>query len=229
LLTQQDALGATVLAVLTQPRHEFGGEHDLQSLAAHYHIPVLYSADMLPDCEFLISVQYHRILTSAQLGKARRAAVNLHMAPLPEYRGSNQFTHAILDGKEEFGTTLHVMDARIDHGPILAQRRWPVPPGQWVESLYAQTVEESVVLFEESLPGLLKGTLALTPQQDLIPRYGTALHLRKGMETLKRLDLSWPAEKLERHLRATYMPGFEPPYAMVDGRKVHLIPEALTA
>ncbi len=226
LLSEAKGLEAMIVGVLTKTRPEFSGEHDLTAIAGANGIPVFGHPDEIPGCDFLISVQYHSILTPAQLAQARRLAVNLHMAPLPEYRGSNQFTHAILDGKEEFGTTLHVMDARIDHGPILAQRRWPIPAGQWVEDLYARTVEESVVLFKEALPGLLAGTLAATPQEDLVPRYGSALNLRTSVDTAKTLDFSWPAEKLERHLRATYMPGFEPPYAVVAGRKVHFIPEA---
>ena len=229
LLDVASSLGIEVAGLLTQPRKEFGDGHDLTTLAAEKGVPVIDHPDEIPDCDMLLSVQYHRILTPTQLGKARRVAVNLHMAPLPEYRGSNQFTHAILDGKAEFGTTLHVMDARIDHGPILAQRRWPIPSGQWVEDLYARTVEESVALFRDALPSLIAGSLEATPQQELVPRYGTALNLRAGVEGLKVLDLSWPAEKIERHLRATYMPGVEPPYAWVDGRKVHLIPEPRTA
>lgn len=225
LLAEAAGLDAAVVGVLTKTRTEFGNAHDLAQLAEMHAIPILQSPEEITACDFLISVQYHRILTPTQLSKARHAAVNLHMAPLPEYRGSNQFTHAILDGKEEFGATLHVMDARIDHGPILAHRRWPIPAGQWVEELYARTVEESVALFKEALPDLLAGTLTATSQESLVPSYGTALHLRTSMEAAKTLDFSWPAEKLERHLRATYMPGFEPPYAMVEGRKVHLIPE----
>jgi hypothetical protein len=64
------------------------------------------------------------------------------------------------------------------------------------------------------------------PQEELIGKYSTSLHLRKEMDALKIVDLSWPADKLERYLRATYMPGFEPPYALIRGRKVHLVPEA---
>lgn len=226
LLAEAKRLDASVIGVLTKARAEFGGAHDLAALADAHGVAVIQHPDEIPACDFLISVQYHRILTPGHLAKANRAAVNLHMAPLPEYRGSNQFTHAILDGKEEFGTTLHIMDARIDHGHILAQRRWPIPAGQWVEDLYTRTVEESVALFKDTLPGLLAGMLTATPQGDLVARYGTALYMRTSIDAAKTLDFSWPVEKLERHLRATYMPGFEPPYAWVAGRKVHLIPDA---
>ena len=227
LLAEATNLNVAVTGVLTKARTEFGGAHDLSQLADDHAIPVFSHPDEMPSCDILLSVQYHRILTPPQLGKAQRLAVNLHMAPLPEYRGSNQFTYAILEEKEEFGTTLHVMDSRIDHGPILAQRRWKIPADSWVEDLYTRTVEESVLLFKEALPTLIAGHLKPLPQEELVGKYGTSLHLRKEMDALKIVDLSWPADKLERYLRATYMPGFEPPYALIGGRKVHLVPEAL--
>ena len=116
-------LDLKVIGVLTQARKEFGGDNDLAGLATAHNIPVLNSLDELPECDFLYSVQYHEILKQEHINKATKLAVNLHMAPLPEYRGSNQFSFAIIEGRSEFGTTIHQMDARIDHGDILFQKR----------------------------------------------------------------------------------------------------------
>ena len=42
------------------------------------------------------------------------------------------------------------------------------------------------------------------------------------VEALKELELSWDAEKLERYIRALSMPGFDPPYAILDtGQKIY--------
>lgn len=225
LLERREALNVTITGLLTQARPEFAGDHDLAALAAAYSIPVLTDPDALLPCDILYSVQYHRILTPAQLANAHIRAVNLHMAPLPEYRGANQFSYALLDGKTEFGTTIHLMDPRIDHGDVLFQDRFPIPPGCWVSELYEQTVEASVRLFSETLETVLNGEPSRTPQAALEARYGSALHFKAEMAGLKEIDLSWPADRIEQRLRATYMPGFEPPYAFVAGRKVHLAPE----
>lgn len=225
ILERQADLQFSVAGLLTQSRQEFAGDHDLASLAAAYGVPVLTAPDALPACDVLYSVQYHKILTPGQLAKARLRAVNLHMAPLPEYRGANQFSYALLDGKTEFGTTIHLMDPRIDHGDILFQKRFPIPAGCWVADLYEQTVEASVALFRDTLGAVLGEELPGIPQAQLETQYGTALHFKNEMAQLKEIDLSWPADRIERQLRATYMPGFEPPYAWVAGRKVHLVPE----
>lgn len=221
LLEQQEALGIEIAGLLTQARTEFEGSSDLTALAGQYGVPVLSGPDALPSCDLLYSVQYHRILTKEQLQKAT-VAVNLHMAPLPEYRGSNQFSYAIIEGKKEFGTTVHLMDPRIDHGAILFQQRFPIPEGCWVNDLYRLTFDASVMLFRDTLPSLVAGDYTPVPQAALETQYGTSLHFRSEIGALKELRLDWEKEKIERHIRATWMPGFEPPYFLLDGRKLYL-------
>lgn len=177
--------------------------------------------DTLPECDILYSVQYHEILKPGHINRASQIAVNLHMAPLPEYRGSNQFSYAIIDGKEEFGTTIHEIDARIDHGAVLFQKRFPIPQNCWVNELYQLTYDASIKLFKQTLSHIINGLYNPVPQQSLESKYGTALHYRNEIADLKNIDLGWEKEKIERHIRATYMPGFEPPYTIINGEKIY--------
>jgi len=221
LLEQCTVLDIAVSGLLTQERKEFGEGHDLTALAQQHGIKVFASLEELPECDVLYSVQYHKILKAEHIARARQLAVNLHMAPLPEYRGSNQFSFAIMDGKKEFGTTIHRMDNRIDHGDILFQKRFPIPENCWVDQLYRLTYEASVRLFCQTLKHVLSGNFVPVPQADLLPRYGTSLHMKNEMETLKQINLSEFPEMIERRIRATSMPGFEPPYCMIGGEKVY--------
>jgi methionyl-tRNA formyltransferase len=221
LLSRQHELGLKVAGILTQPRKEFGRDHDLAALAGDHGIPVIPSLNGLPDCDIIYSVQHHEILRQDCIDRAARIAVNLHMAPLPEYRGCNQFSFAIIDGKKEFGATIHRIDARIDHGDILFEKRFPVPEDCWVGDLYDLTYAASLALFRETLPDIIAGRYSLTLQQDLVKTRGTSIHYRKDILALKQIDLSWPLEKIGRYVRATSMPGFEPPYAMLAGRKIY--------
>ncbi len=226
LLEQQDMLGYRIIGLLTQQRTEFAGTADLAQLAAQHGIPVLDTATDLPETDLLYSVQYHAILTPAQLAKAHVAAINLHMAPLPDYRGANQFSMALLDGKTEFGTTIHLMDARIDHGDILFQKRFPVPEACWVEDLYSLTAVASLELFKDTLPDVLSGQYTPVPQQELEAQYGSQLHYKSKIRTLKELPETVCSEQLLRTVRATSMPGFEPPYLRTaSGEKIYLVRE----
>jgi len=221
MLAMQESLNIQVVGLLTHARKEFGNAHDLNILAEEHHIPTIENEDAIPVCDILYSVQYHRILKADHIQKASQIAVNLHMAPLPEYRGSNQFSYAIIDGKKEFGTTIHEIDTRIDHGGILFQKRFAIPEGCWVNELYQLTYEASNALFRDTLADIVNANYSATPQATLENEYGTSLHFRKEINHLKEIDLGWDKEKIARHIRATYMPGFEPPYCIVDGRKIY--------
>ncbi len=224
LLEHQSHLGIEIVGLLTRLRKEFGDGNDLTQLAEAHNIPVLKSLSELPKCDILYSVQYHEILKPGHISKARELAVNLHMAPLPEYRGANQFTFAILEGKKEFGATIHKIDSRIDHGDILFQDRFPIPENCWVDDLYQLTLRSSVSLFKTTLEKVIIGDYTATPQQQLEKEHGTSLHYKNEMADLKIIDLAWDKEKIERTIRATSMPGFEPPYFMMDGKKVYMAP-----
>jgi methionyl-tRNA formyltransferase len=223
LLQSQEALGVRVAGLLTQQRAEFSGEANLLALAGEWGIPVLDSPEEMPECDLIYSVQYHKILTAAQIAKAGEAAFNLHMAPLPEYRGASQFSFALLQGKTEFGTTIHIMDPRIDHGSILFEKRFPIPPHCWVEDLYRLTEAASVELFKDTLRQIITGAYKPVPQSVLECARGTSLHYKKEMAALKEIHVDQSPEALAQQLRAVYMPGFEPPYMMLAGEKIYFV------
>ncbi len=226
LLGQCEALNITVAGLLTRQRDEFAGVYDLATLADTHGVPVLQHTSEIPECDILYSVQYHKILKAADIAKAQQAAVNLHMAPLPEYRGCNQFSWAIIDGKEEFGTTIHIMDTGIDSGDILFQKRFPIPGNCRVDELYKLTYEASLKLFRQTLAHVVNGNYTPLSQLLLVPKFGTSIHYRHDIEQLKQLDPSWDKEKIDRHIRATSMPGFEPPYFLEGGKKMYISPRS---
>ncbi len=221
LIAEKDNLNIEIAGLLTQARKEFEGKSDLSALAIQYNIPIYEAPDNMPEADVIYSVQYHQILKQQHIDKASQIAVNLHMAPLPEYRGSNQFSFAILDDKKEFGTTIHQIDARIDHGDILFQKRFAIPEGSWVNELYQLTYDASLALFKETLADVINGRYTSASQASLTDKYGTSLHFRNEMTDIKQIDLNWDKEKIERHIRATSMPGFEPPYTIINGEKVY--------
>src|ERR1700722_1149813 len=136
LISQAAALNIEIAGLLTHARKEFGNAHDLNILANEYNIPILNNLSDLPNCDIIYSVQYHELLKQEHINKAGELCVNLHMAPLPEYRGANQFSFAIIDDAMEFGVTIHRINTKIDNGDILFQKRFPVPRDCWVDELY---------------------------------------------------------------------------------------------
>lgn len=229
LVEKKEALGISISAVLSNERKILNSElPSVNDLCRKHGIRILSSLDELvglDSFDILISVQYHEILRKEHISKARQVAVNLHMAPLPEYRGCNQFSFAIIDRAREFGTTIHRMEEKIDAGDIMFERRFLIPPDCDVRMLYKKTLEESVVLFRESIGKIFSGNYSFVSQQSLSGKRGSSFHRRNEIDPLKCIDLGWEKEKILRFFRATYFPPFPPPYALVDGKKVELSPE----
>lgn len=226
LLAEKKALGIEVAGVVTRETPQFDGRLSVVRLSSDNGIPVHTSADSLvelEDADFLVSVQHHEILKKQHIAKARELAVNLHMAPLPEYRGCNQFSFAIVNGDAEFGTTIHRLEEGIDSGDIICERRFPIPENCFVSELYELTKQHSIEMFRAEVGQIICGRAAFTPQQSLLGQRECSYHFRKDIEQLKEIDLAWPRERIERHIRATLMPGFPPPYASIGGRKVEFV------
>lgn len=225
LLKQAKTLQIEVVAVLSNSASKLNTAGTVDALAQANNIPVLAHEDELlemPKVDLLISVQYHRILKKEHLKRAKQAAVNLHMAPLPEYRGCNQFSFAIINQAKVFGSTIHLMKPGVDDGDILFEKRFKIPTDIFVKELYAKTEKASKQLFSKSLPALIAGDYTPIPQASLIAQRGTKFYLRKDIDKIKCIDLKWPEEQVARHIRATYFPPFEPPYTIIQGEKYYL-------
>lgn len=228
LLTQCDSYGIELIAVATKNNPSLDTGENVASLAKKHGILKLDGVKDIPRCDIIISVQHHEILKQEHINRASELSLNLHMAPLPEYRGCNQFSFAIVDGKKEFGTTLHKMTAGIDDGDIIAERRFELAEDIWVEELYQQTLSESKLLFKESIGKIIDGAYQTVSQQTLIKARGTSYHFRDEIYDLKQIEEDWSEEKKKLHVRATYKKGFEPPYALVNGEKKYYDKESFS-
>jgi len=225
ILQEQSNLDLEVVALFTNNRQLNQQEQSVTGIASKHNIPTYSSLNELEEHEqvdFILSVQYHEILKPKHIAKATRLAINLHMAPLPDYRGCNQFSFAIIDHAKEFGTTLHKLESGIDNGAILAEKRFPIPTNCDVKTLYDQTEIASKELFEIAIGDILAGKFIPIDQAHLIEERGSSTHYRKEINDIKQIDLSWDEEKIDRYVRATYFPPFDPPFALKDGERIPL-------
>ena len=140
---------------------------------------------------------YGRIVPAALLDLAPHGALNLHPSLLPRHRGATPIPAAIAAGDADTGVSLIRMDAGIDTGPLVAQRRVPLHGDEDAPGLEARLAAEAARLLVESLPGWLDGSLPAVPQ----PADGATL-TRPFRREDGRLDPGRPALELDRQVRA---------------------------
>ena len=224
LIDKKDTLKIDIVGIHTNENSVIKNDKSLLELARSNNIYVLKSTDEILkiQSDFIISVQYHKILKKEHIESTGSLAFNLHMAPLPELRGCNQFSFALYNSFNIFGTTLHVIDEGIDSGDIIFEKRFKFPKYFFVEDLYKLTFKNSCNLFYEKVPLILENKYKLIPQKSLYKDRGTNIHYRKEIMKLKEINLDDGVDELKRKLRSTSMPGFEPPYFLYNGKKFYL-------
>ncbi|MCE0767151.1 phosphoribosylglycinamide formyltransferase [Pseudonocardia kujensis] len=86
--------------------------------------------------DLVVSAGFMRILGAPFLDGIGRPIVNTHPALLPAFPGAHAVRDALAHGVTVTGTTVHLVDAGVDTGPILAQEAVPVLPGDTEAELH---------------------------------------------------------------------------------------------
>jgi methionyl-tRNA formyltransferase len=179
----------------------------VKTLAAARGIPVMqpasfHDADALRALDerawdTFIVVAYNAILPPEVLALPSRGVLNVHPSLLPALRGPSPIRSAILEDMRETGVTVMRMDEKMDHGPIVAQRRVTIPEHQWpmrgraLDALLAETGAELLV---ETLPSWFSSEHRETPQD-----HGAATYTEKFAKADGELDLA--ADPYQNYLK----------------------------
>jgi methionyl-tRNA formyltransferase len=207
------ASDAELVAVYTQPDRAAGRGRKLaaspvKQTALAAGLPVLQPASLktaeaqaqlaalAPD--LLVVVAYGLILPRKVLAIPHHGGWNVHASLLPRWRGAAPIQRAILAGDRETGVDLMQMEAGLDTGPVLLERRTPIADDDTGGSLHDRLAALGAELLAEGLARMLDGeVLAATPQPDTGVTYAHKLDKAEA-----RLDFRRPAAELARQVRA---------------------------
>jgi methionyl-tRNA formyltransferase len=147
-----------------------------------------YRPDVLVACAFGLIVPQSLI--------DRLPAVVVHPSPVPKWRGAAPVERALMAGETGLGVATLLMTAGIDEGPVGDEREVFVPresdAGQAYDLLAGPATESLVAV----LDGIEAGTVVWRPQE------GTASYAEKLGKADRRIDRSWPAERIADQVRA---------------------------
>ena len=109
---------------------------------------------------------YMKLMGPKTLAAYRGHILNIHPGLLPRHGGQGFYGRRVHEavlaaGDAESGPTVHVVDEVYDNGPVLAQARVPVLPGDTPDTLAARVLEEEHRLFPETLQRIAAGEIDL--------------------------------------------------------------------
>lgn len=157
---------------------------------------LLQISNLRPDLGIIAS--YGKILPKALLDIFPKGLLNIHPSLLPKYRGPSPIQSAILNGDEKTGVTIILVDEKMDHGPILAQRELEFPISNTKSpDLHDALAKLGAELLLETLSKWVKSEIIPQPQDESQATYTKLLKKEDGL-----IDWQKSPEYIERIIRA---------------------------
>ncbi len=106
--------------------------------------------------DLIVLAGFMRILSAEFVARYPRRIVNIHPAYLPAFRGAHAIRDAFEAKVKETGVTVHFVDAGVDTGPIILQRKVAVSPDDTLETLETRIHAAEYELYPEALRNVLE-------------------------------------------------------------------------
>lgn len=197
-------------AVITKPR------------PAHHHgsVPVLETAEKLKiqtltvtnkteldnlmtgnpvGSKLAVLIDFGIIVSQAIIDYFPLGIINSHFSILPDLRGADPITFAILSGQKQTGVSLMMVVAAMDEGPLIGYGEHAVPKDTTTPKLTQELILLSDTLLTNELPRLYAGKLKSAPQTitGRSVSYSRKLTKQDGVIRWEKA-----AEDIEREIRA---------------------------
>ncbi len=186
----------------------FAGNGPMEIEAEKYNIKLFKPASLKKDGQtfeefrnlnpgLCIVAAYGKIIPPQYLEIPKYGFLNIHPSLLPKYRGPSPIQTAILNGDKETGVTLMVVDAEMDHGPILKTSKYKIPNTKFNLEISRELFELGANLLLETLPAYLKKELVPVEQNHKKAVFAKMFEREDG-------KISWkePARKILNRVRA---------------------------
>lgn len=111
-----------------------------------------------------IVASYGKIIPQIILDIPARGTLNVHPSLLPKLRGPSPIEFTILQDQKQTGVSIMLLDAEMDHGPIIAQETYTV--SEWPTAVELEKIlgEKGGELIANILPDWIAGKIEAVPQ-----------------------------------------------------------------
>ena len=208
-----DSENFSVVAVVTQPSRPVGRKQTLtQTPVATYateqrikilaptslKAPNIHSELQKFEADVFVVAQYGLIIPQAILEIPHFGAVNVHASILPRHRGATPVQGALLAGDNQTGVSIMVMDALMDHGPIINIHPCDISPTDTIKTLMDTLATCASENFSKDLLGFIHGEIEPIEQNHDVATFTKIMTRQTGFIDWSSMD----AIQIERMTRA---------------------------
>lgn len=111
--------------------------------------------------DFVCLAGFMRLLSGYFVSRFPMRILNIHPALLPSFPGLDAQKQALNWGVKVTGCTVHFVDEKLDHGPIIVQKQVPVMEGDTEDILSARILVQEHLAYPEALKIVCEGRFSL--------------------------------------------------------------------
>lgn len=204
-----------ILAVITKPDMEAGRSQDLQespvsALAKDLKLKIFKPVKINDEnfygelqglgADMFVVVAYGKILPMEIISLPKYKTVNVHFSLLPKYRGPSPIQFALLNGDEQTGTSVFLLDQKIDDGPLVAQEITSIEPDDNYFTLSDKLAKLSARLINQAIADYTSGKITPLPQDEAASSYTKIITKADG-----KIDWNKFAGQIYNQFRAFYI------------------------
>lgn len=170
------------------PVHLPGNKDELSEIFKQYKFKSLIG----------LVVDYGIIIPRDVLSAFKKGILNSHFSLLPEWRGADPITFAILSGQKTTGVSIMLIVPKLDEGDLLTTKEYKLSPSITIDVLTKELTDLSSELLIDIIPKYLANKIKPYPQPTSHkPTYSRKLTKQDGL-----VDCNKSAEQIEREIRA---------------------------
>ncbi|MFC1510556.1 phosphoribosylglycinamide formyltransferase [Candidatus Omnitrophota bacterium] len=112
--------------------------------------------------DYLILAGYMKILSPFFIKTYPKKIINIHPSLLPSFKGVRAIKDTMTYGVKVAGITVHFVDEKMDHGPIIMQQGFMIKDGETLEGLESKIHDLEHKIFPKVVALLVDGRLKVT-------------------------------------------------------------------
>ena len=111
--------------------------------------------------DFVVLAGYMRLLTPFFLKEYPQKVLNVHPSLLPAFKGIQAIKDTFTYGCKAAGVTIHFVDEKMDHGPIILQEGFKLTGKETLESLEARVHKVEHKIYPKAIALFAEGRLKI--------------------------------------------------------------------
>ncbi len=158
----------------------------VETLASQNNIKIVYANNrteldqliedqQIPTLDFAILIDFGVILSQKVIDYFPLGIINSHFSILPEWRGADPISYALLSGQSSTGVSLMLLDQGMDTGDLIAQESLSINHDETNESLTSKLISLSNNMLQNNLENFLGQKIKPYKQPNKLATYSTNL------------------------------------------------------